>query len=326
MRSGMAGKRALITGGAGFIGSHLADRLLADGEEVTIIDDLSTGSFDNIAHLEEHPNFRYVIDTILNEEVMADLVDEADTIYHLAAAVGVAYVIENILKSIQINIRGTEIVFEQANREKKKVVFFSTSEIYGKSNSLPYREDHDRLMGPTTVNRWSYAATKAVDEMLALAYYREKKVPVVIVRCFNTCGPRQKGQYGMVLPRFVKQALLGVPLTVYGDGKQSRCFSSVQDVVEGVVRLARSEKAVGGIFNIGSDQEISIENLAKRVRDLAGSSSPIEYVPYDKAYEQGFEDMQRRVPDLARIRETVGFVPSVGLDELIRSVIDHFKH
>lgn len=321
----MAANRVLITGGAGFIGSHLADRLLADGEEVTIIDDLSTGSFENIAHLEGHPKFRYVIDTILNEEVMADLIDEADVIYHLAAAVGVAYVIENILKSIQINIRGTEIVFEQANRGKKKVVLFSTSEIYGKSNCLPFREEQDRLMGPPTVNRWSYAATKVVDEILALAYHREKKVPVVIVRCFNTCGPRQTGQYGMVLPRFAKQALLGVPITVYGDGKQSRCFSSVQDVVEGVVRLSRSDKAIGGIYNIGSDHEISIEGLAQRVKELAGSSSAIEYVPYEKAYEHGFEDMQRRVPDLSRVRETVGFEPRVPLDDLILSVINYFK-
>jgi UDP-glucose 4-epimerase len=321
----MGATRALITGGAGFIGSHLAERLLADGEEVTIIDDLSTGSFENIAHLEQHPNFRYVIDTILNEQVMGDLIDESDTVYHLAAAVGVAYVIENILKSIQINIRGTEIVFEQANRGKKKVILFSTSEIYGKSNSLPFREDQDRLMGSPTVNRWSYAATKVVDEILALAYHREKKVPVVVVRCFNTCGPRQTGQYGMVLPRFVKQALLGIPITVYGDGKQSRCFSSVQDVVEGVVRLARKEEAVGRIFNIGSDHEITIEDLAARVKELAGSSSAIEHVPYEKAYEQGFEDMQRRVPDLTRIHETVGFEPKVGLDELILSVISHFK-
>ncbi|MFH1679226.1 MAG: GDP-mannose 4,6-dehydratase, partial [Candidatus Eisenbacteria bacterium] len=297
----------------------------AEGEEVTIIDDLSTGSFENIVHLEEHPRFRYVIDTILNEEVMGDLIDESDVVYHLAAAVGVTYVIENILKSIQINIRGTEIVFEQANRGKKKVILFSTSEIYGKSNSLPFREDQDRLMGSPTVNRWSYASTKVVDEILALAYHREKKVPVVVVRCFNTCGPRQTGQYGMVLPRFVKQALLGVPITVYGDGKQSRCFSSVHDVVEGVVRLARSDMAVGRIFNIGSDHEITIEDLAARVKDLTGSNSPIEYVPYEKAYEQGFEDMQRRVPDLGRVRETVGFEPKVNLDELILSVISYFK-
>ncbi|MBN1825596.1 MAG: GDP-mannose 4,6-dehydratase [Candidatus Eisenbacteria bacterium] len=318
-------KKALITGGAGFIGSHLADRLLADGEQVTIVDDLSTGSFENIAHLEDHPRFRYVIDTIMNEDMMAKLVDEVDTVYHLAAAVGVTYVIENILKSIQINIRGTEIVFEQANRAKKKVVLFSTSEVYGKSNSLPFSEEQDRLMGSTTINRWSYAATKALDEMLALAYYREKKVPVVVVRCFNTCGPRQTGQYGMVLPRFAKQALLGQPLTVFGDGKQSRCFSSVFDIVDGVTALARADQAVGRIFNIGSDKEISIESLAERVKELAGSNSIIDYLPYEKAYEQGFEDMRRRVPDLTRIHEAIGYEPKVGLDELILSVIAYFK-
>ena len=321
----MEPRRALITGGAGFIGSHLAERLLNEGERVTIIDDLSTGSFENIAHLEGHPKFSYVIDTILNEDVMADLIAEVDVVYHLAAAVGVTYVIENILKSIQINIRGTEIVFEQANRKKKKVVFFSTSEVYGKSNSLPFTEEQDRLMGSTTIHRWSYAATKAVDEILALAYHREKKVPVVVVRCFNTCGPRQTGQYGMVLPRFVKQALLGQPLTVFGDGKQSRCFSSVFDVVDGVLRLSRSEEAIGKIFNIGTDREITIEDLAKRVLDLTGSSSTIEYVPYEKAYEEGFEDMRRRVPDLSRINEAVGFEPQVDLDSLIRSVIQYFE-
>lgn len=318
-------KRALITGGAGFIGSHLADRLLNDGYKVTIIDDLSTGSFENIAHIEHHPDFKYVIDTILNEEVMADLVDKADVIYHLAAAVGVTYVIENILKSMRINIRGTEIIFEQANREKKKVVLFSTSEVYGKSNSLPFHEEQDRLMGSTTINRWSYAAAKAVDEILALAYYREKKVPITVVRCFNTCGPRQTGQYGMVLPRFVKQALLNQPLTVFGDGKQSRCFSSVFDIVEGVVRLSQSEQAVGRIFNIGSNNEITIEELAKRVIELTGSTSEIEYLPYEKAYEEGFEDMRRRVPDLTRIGEAIGYEPRVDLNELIQSVITYFK-
>ncbi len=316
---------SLITGGAGFIGSHLAERLLRDGEKVTIIDDLSTGSFENIAHLEDDPKFEYVIDTILNEEVMAKLVAEVDVVYHLAAAVGVAYVIDNILKSIQINIRGTEIVFEQANRNKNKVVLFSTSEVYGKSNSLPFTEEQDRLMGSTTISRWSYAATKALDEILALAYFREKKIPLVIVRCFNTCGPRQTGQYGMVIPRFVKQALLGQPITIYGDGKQTRCFSSVYDVVNGVVALSRCDEAVGRIFNIGTDHEISIEELARRVKELAGSSSPIEYLPYEKAYEGGFEDMRRRVPDLTRVRETVGFEPKVDLDEIIASVINYFK-
>ncbi len=317
--------KSLITGGAGFIGSHLAERLLEDGDEVTVIDDLSTGSYDNIVHLEGNPRFRYVIDSILNESVMADLVGECDIVYHLAAAVGVEYVIDNILKSLQINIRGTEIVLEQANLGKKKVVLFSTSEVYGKSNSLPFKEDQDRLMGPTIIHRWSYAVTKALDEILALAYYREKKLPVVVVRCFNTCGPRQTGQYGMVLPRFVRQALLGQPLIVYGDGKQTRCFTSVSDVVDAVLALAKEEKAIGSIFNIGSDHEISIHDLAERVIELTGSPSKTELLPYDKAYEEGFEDMRRRVPDLTRIHETIGYKPKVNLDSLIRSVIKYFE-
>ncbi|NNE10081.1 MAG: NAD-dependent epimerase/dehydratase family protein, partial [Gemmatimonadetes bacterium] len=237
--------RALITGGAGFIGSHLAERLLEMGEEVTIIDDLSTGSFQNIAHLEGHPRFKYVIDTILNEAVVGELIAESDVVYHLAAAVGVAYVIENILKSLQINIRGTEIIFEQANRYKRKVVLFSTSEVYGKSEEFPFHEEQDRLLGPTTINRWSYAVAKSLDEILALAYHREKKLPILVVRCFNTVGPRQTGQYGMVLPRFVRQALLEQPLIVFGDGNQSRCFSSVYDVVRGVIDLANAEDCWG---------------------------------------------------------------------------------
>ncbi len=317
--------KALITGGAGFIGSHLAERLLREGDEVTIIDDLSTGSFDNIAHLEGNPRFRYVIDTILNEGVMADLVAESDIVYHLAAAVGVAYVMDNILKSLKINIRGTEIVLEQANIKKQKVILFSTSEVYGKSNSLPFKEDQDRLLGPTTINRWSYAVTKALDEILALAYWREKKLPVTIVRCFNTVGPRQTGQYGMVLPRFVRQALLNQPMTVYGDGKQTRCFTSVLDVVDAVYKLAQSEKAVGGIFNVGSDHEITILDLAKIVKKRTGSKSKLELIPYDKAYESGFEDMRRRVPDLQLIQKTIGYEASVGLDELVDSVIRYFE-
>ncbi len=317
--------KSFITGGAGFIGSHLAERLLEKGDEVTVIDDLSTGSFENIAHLEGHPRFRYVIETILNESAMGDLVAECDLVYHLAAAVGVEYVIDNILKSLQINIRGTEIVLEQANLGKKKVILFSTSEVYGKSTALPFKEDQDRLMGPTIIHRWSYAVTKALDEILALAYFREKKLPIVVVRCFNTCGPRQTGQYGMVLPRFVRQALLGQPLIVYGDGKQTRCFTSVFDVVDAVASLADEEKAIGGIFNIGSDHEISIHDLALRVIELTGSSSKTELLPYDKAYEEGFEDMRRRVPDLTRINGMIGYEPRVDLDDLIRSVVTYFE-
>ncbi len=317
--------KALVTGGAGFIGSHLVEGLLERGVAVRVIDDLSTGSFDNIAHLEDHPQFEYVIDTILDESVMRRLADGVDVIYHLAAAVGVEYVIENMLKSLQINIRGTEVVLEVANRRKTKVVLFSTSEVYGKANSIPFHEEHDRLLGPTTINRWSYASAKAIDEILALAYYREKKLPVMIVRCFNTCGPRQTGQYGMVIPRFVRQCLLGNPITVYGDGKQSRCFTSVDDVVRAVLDLADHDEAVGEIFNVGSEQEITIEGLAEKIKQMTGSNSQIDYIPYEKAYEQGFEDMHRRVPDLNKIRKLIGYEAKVTLDEVIESVILYFE-
>jgi UDP-glucose 4-epimerase len=317
--------KALVTGGAGFIGSHVVEELLKRGAEVRVIDDLSTGSFDNIAHLEDHPHFQYTIDTILDEGVLSRLADGVDVIYHLAAAVGVEYVIENMLKALQINIRGTEVVLDVANRQKTKVVLFSSSEVYGKANSIPFHEEHDRLLGPTTINRWSYAAAKAIDEILALAYYREKKLPVVIVRCFNTCGPRQTGQYGMVIPRFVRQCLLGNPITVYGDGKQSRCFTSVDDVVRAVLALAEHDGAVGEIFNVGSENEITIEDLAKKIKEMTGSASTIDYIPYEKAYEQGFQDMRRRVPDLKKIRDRINYEPRVGLDEIIDGVIRYFE-
>jgi UDP-glucose 4-epimerase len=318
-------RRALVTGGAGFIGSHLADRLLEAGYRVHALDDLSTGSLDNLAHLKDNGKFGYTIDTVLKYDLVGDLIDGADIIFHLAAAVGVEYVIRNQLKSIQVNVRGTEVVLEHANREKKKVVLFSTSEIYGKSDAVPFKEDDDRILGPTTVSRWGYAVTKALDEIMALAYVREQGLPVVIVRCFNTCGPRQSGQYGMVVPRLVKQALEGKPITVYGDGSQTRCFASVFDVVDGVVRLAEYEKAVGQIFNIGSDREVTIGDLARRVKELTRSSSSIEYVPYAKAYGVGFEDMTRRVPDLSRVRSAIGYEPKVGLDGIITSVIERLR-
>jgi UDP-glucose 4-epimerase len=321
----MAEKRALVTGGAGFIGSHLTEKLLDKGYAVHVIDDLSTGRFENIAHLEADNRFRYTIDTILDAGIMEELVAWSDVVFHLAAAVGVEYVMENQLKSIEINIRGTEVVLEQANRGKKKVILFSTSEIYGKSDAVPFGEDDDRILGPTTLTRWSYAVSKAIDEILALAYWREKKLPAVIVRCFNTCGPRQTGQYGMVLPRFVKQALLGNPITVYGDGTQTRCFASVYDVVDGVVKLAETEEAVGGIFNIGSDVEITIAELAEKVKQLTGSSSSIEFVSYERAYGQGFEDMTRRVPDLSRIRSLIGYETRADLDAIVMSVIRHLE-
>jgi UDP-glucose 4-epimerase len=321
----MADKKALVTGGAGFIGSHLVERLLRDGYRVHVIDDLSTGSFDNISSLEGDSNFAYTIDTVLDLDVMEKLVDDCDVVFHLAAAVGVEYVIESNLKSMQINIRGTENVLDLANRGKKKVMVFSSSEVYGKSSEVPFSEDDDSILGATTVTRWSYAVSKAVDEIVALAYWREEKLPVVIVRLFNTCGPRQTGKYGMVVPRFVKSALLGEPLTVYGDGSQSRCFASVFDVVDGIMGLHGSEEALGGVFNVGNDQEVKIIDLAKQVISLTGSSSQIKFVPYAEAYERGFEDMMRRVPDLTRIRSAIGYQPKVTLSEIIQSVIEYYK-
>jgi len=316
---------ALVTGGAGFIGSHLVEALLARGDKVWIVDDLSTGRFENIAHLEGHSDFSYVIDTVLDERVVTELTAKVDVVFHLAAAVGVAYIIDNPLKSLETNIKGTEIVLKAANEGKKMAVIFSTSEIYGKANSQPCREDDDRVLGSTTITRWSYSSSKAIDEFLALAYHREKKVPVIIVRCFNTCGPRQTGQYGMVIPRFVKQALLSHPITIYGDGKQMRCFCDVSDVVRGVLALIEEPSANGEVYNLGSDEETTIEDLAVRIKELTASDSPIEYVPYDRAYEEGFEDMRRRVPDLSKIREAVGYEPQVSLPELLERVVADFE-
>jgi UDP-glucose 4-epimerase len=318
-------RRALVTGGAGFIGSHLADRLLAEGYTVHVVDDLSTGSLANIAHLKDDGRFACTVGTVLDRGLMGDLIDGADVIFHLAAAVGVDYVMANQLKSIQVNVRGTEVVLEHANRAKRKVVLFSTSEIYGKSEAVPFKEDDDRVLGPTTIARWSYAVTKALDEVLALAYMREEALPGVIVRCFNTCGPRQTGQYGMVVPRLARQALEGKAITVFGDGSQTRCFASVYDVVDGVVKLGECERAVGGVFNLGSDREVTIGHLAERVKALARSSSPIEYVPYDRAYAKGFEDMTRRVPDLGRVRSMIGYQPRVDLDGIIMSVLEYLR-
>ncbi|MFZ1947098.1 MAG: NAD-dependent epimerase/dehydratase family protein [bacterium] len=321
----MTGRRALVTGGAGFIGSHLADRLLKDGWSVHVIDDLSTGSRDNVSHLEGKEAFGLTIDSVLNADAVAGLVAGCDTVFHLAAAVGVEYVIGNQLKSIRVNVGGAEVVLGEAARAGKKVVLFSTSEIYGKSDAVPFKEDDDRILGPTTVARWGYAVTKALDEILTLAYVREAGLAAVIVRCFNTCGPRQTGRYGMVVPRLVKQALAGRPITVYGDGNQTRCFASVYDVVDGVARLAECPQAEGGIFNIGSDKEVTIRELAERVRAVSGSASPIEYVPYEQAYGKGFEDMARRVPDLERVRATIGYRPRVDLDGIIASVVDYLR-
>ena len=317
--------KALVTGGAGFIGSHLTEKLLERGYRVHVIDDLSTGRLSNISHLEGNPHFRHTVGSVLDVEVMRRLVGWSDVVFHLAAAVGVEYVIHNQLKALEVNVRGTEVVFSEAERSKKKVVLFSTSEIYGKSIQVPFKEEDDSLMGPTTLTRWSYAVTKALDEILALAYKAERDLPIVILRVFNTCGPRQTGRYGMVVPRFVRQALAGEPIQVFGDGVQTRCFASVSDVVEGVVNLAECDKALGEIFNIGSDKEISIKDLAETVKQLASSASPIQFVPYDQAYGPGFEDMMRRVPDLSKIRSYIGYEQRVDLEGTIRSVIDYSR-
>jgi UDP-glucose 4-epimerase len=317
--------RVLVTGGAGFIGSHLVDRLLDRDDRVIVLDDLSTGARENLSHREGDPRLRCCFETVLNAEVVARLVAEADVVLHLAAAVGVKYIIEKPLHSMRVNVRGTENVLEAADRHGRKVMLFSTSEIYGKSQDVPFREGDDRLLGPPTVHRWSYSTAKAVDEILGLGYFEERGLPVVIVRCFNTCGPRQQGRYGMVVPRFVKQAILGEPITVYGDGRQTRCFGSVFDVVDGVLALLDCERAVGQIFNIGGNEEVSILKLAQRVRELAESDSEIRFIPYDEAYEVGFEDMPRRVPDLGKIREYVGFVPKRSLDDILHAVIEHHR-
>jgi nucleoside-diphosphate-sugar epimerase len=317
--------KALITGGAGFIGSHLADRLLEDGHEVMVLDNLSTGSIDNIAHLKGRTGFGYTIDSVTNEPLLAELIDGSDVVFHLAAAVGVKLIVEQPVHTIETNVHGTEVVLKHANKKKKLVFIASTSEVYGKSTDVPFREAADVVMGPTTKHRWAYACSKLIDEFLALAYWKEKQLPVVIVRLFNTVGPRQTGRYGMVLPTFVRQALAGQPITVFGDGTQSRSFTYVGDVVEALVRLAHERRAVGEVFNIGNMGEVTISDLAERVKRMTESCSSIQYVPYDQAYETGFEDMPRRVPDITKIRDFVGYEPKVKLDDIIRSVIEHMR-
>jgi len=317
--------RALITGGAGFVGSHLGDALLAGGHEVFVIDDLSTGSIENISHLKPHPAFHYTIESIVNEPVLAELVDRSDVVFHLAAAVGVKKIVEEPVHTIENNVHGTEVVLRHANKKKKLVLIASTSEVYGKSTEVPFREDADLVMGPTTKHRWAYACSKAIDEFLALAYWKEKRLPIVIVRLFNTVGPRQTGQYGMVIPTFVRQALAGHPITVYGDGSQSRSFTYVGDVVRALVALVGEPRAVGQVFNVGHGAEISIRALAEKVKERTGSGSPIVTVPYDQAYEAGFEDMVRRVPDISKIRALVGYEPTVGLDEILDQVIEYIR-
>ena len=321
--------RALITGGAGFIGSHLAEALLARGDTVTIIDNLSTGKFDNITHLVGHPRFRFAIDDITNEMVMDRLASECDVIFHLAAAVGVMLIVEQPVHTIETNVMGTEAVLKAALRYRAKVLLASTSEVYGKGNQIPFREEDDVVLGPTCRSRWAYAASKMVDEFLGLAYHREKGLPVTVFRLFNTVGPRQTGQYGMVIPRFVQQALKGEPLTVYGDGRQSRCFLHVEDAVEAILALAEAPEAVGEVFNIGSTVEVDIAALAQRVIELAsggqGEGAQVRFIPYEEAYAVGFEDMRRRVPDISKIRRVTGWAPVRSLDETLIDVVREFS-
>jgi len=313
--------RALITGGCGFIGSHLAEALLARGDHVTVVDDLSTGRFENVEHLTEDPSFHFAIETITNENVMDRLISECDIIYHLAAAVGVELIVRDPVRVIETNIKGCETILRIGARYRKKVMLASTSEVYGKSSRVPFREDDDRVLGPTTRSRWSYACSKAMDEFLALAYAKQLSLPVVIMRFFNTVGPRQTGRYGMVVPRFVQQALAGLPITIYGDGEQSRCFTYVLDVVDAVVRLADEPRAIGRVFNIGGSEEVTIEELARRTVTMVGSESEMQYIPYDQAYEEGFEDMRRRVPSTRAIQDLVGWQSTTDLDGILRSVI-----
>ena len=317
--------KALITGGAGFIGSHLADALLAQGHEAMVLDDLSTGSIENIAHLKGRAGFAYTIDSVTNESLLAELIDQNDVVFHLAAAVGVKLIVEQPVHTIETNVHGTEVVLKHANKKKKLVVVASTSEVYGKSTDVPFREGADLVLGATVRHRWAYACSKLLDEFLALAYWKEKKLPVVVVRLFNTVGPRQTGQYGMVLPTFVRQALAHQPITVFGDGTQSRSFTYVADVVDALLKLAEEPRAVGEVFNVGNTEEVSIGALAQRVKGLSDSRSPIQFIPYDEAYEAGFEDMPRRVPDISKVHALVGYEPRMGLDDIIRTVIEHFR-
>ncbi|MCX5706503.1 MAG: GDP-mannose 4,6-dehydratase [Candidatus Omnitrophica bacterium] len=317
--------KILITGGAGFIGSYLAGELLEKGNSVLAIDDLSTGKLDNIKHLKEYSGFSVKIDTIMNEKLMEKMVKECDIIYHLAAAVGVKYIIDNPLRSIETNVCGTEIVLRLASKYGRPILIASTSEVYGKNCKVPFKEEDDSVIGYSKLYRWSYACAKKLDEFLALAYFKEKKNPVVIARFFNTCGARQTGEYGMVVPRFVKQAILNQPITVFGDGKQKRCFSYVGDVVRGIMELMSNQKCYGEVFNLGNDKEISIEELAHKIKGMTNSKSPIHYVSYEDAYGDGFEDMQRRVPDLSKIKKFIGYSPKVDLHEMLGLIIKDFK-
>lgn len=314
-----------ITGGSGFVGSHLSEALLAEKHSVTVLDDLSTGSIRNIEHIKGSPGFRYVVDSMFNEPLLAELIDAADVVFHLAAAVGVFQIVESPVRTITTNIGGTELVLQNCAKKRKTVLIASTSEVYGKSAKVPFSEDDDCVLGPSSKGRWSYACSKLIDEFLALSYWKEKKLPTIVVRLFNTVGPRQTGQYGMVLPRFVQQALAGGPITVFGDGKQSRCFGYVGDVVRALVALTREPRAYGQVFNVGNDQEITIEDLARLIRDRVDPKVEIRHVPYDQAYEAGFEDMRRRVPDLAKIRNLIGYRPTLSTEQIVDRVIEYFR-
>jgi UDP-glucose 4-epimerase len=317
--------RFLITGGAGFIGSHLAEALLARGDEVFILDDLSTGSVENVRHLKKNPRFHYFFDSITNKHLLAELVDESEVVFHLAAAVGVRLIVESPVRTLETNVYGTQLVLDAASKKKKLVFTTSTSEVYGKSDKVPFREDADLVLGATTIGRWSYAASKALDEFLALSYWKEKKLPVIVVRLFNTVGPRQTGRYGMVLPNFARQALERAPITVYGSGRQSRCFCDVRDTVEGMLRLLGTDRSVGEVVNVGNDEEISILGLAEMVKERADSNSPITFTPYDQAYEPGFEDMPRRVPCLEKLEKLTAFRPRTPLPMIIDRVVSDFR-
>jgi len=320
--------KILITGGAGFIGSHLAEELVQKGNHITVIDDLSTGEMGNIRHLLSSNKFKFCLGSVLNAKKMAGLIKKADLVYHLAAAVGVKYIIDNPMESLNVNVRGTETVLEFANKfGKKKVILASTSEIYGKNRPgmKAFKETDDRLLGSTMISRWSYSCSKALDEFLALAYYREKKLPVVILRYFNTCGPRQTGRYGMVIPRFVKQALMNKPITIFGDGKQTRCFTHIRDTVHATTQLAKTRKATGEVFNIGNPSPISVNKLAKKIKNMTGSKSRIVHIAYDEAYEKGFEDMRHRKPDITKIKKHIKFKPTQEIDDILKDVILYYK-
>ena len=317
--------RVLVTGGSGFIGSHLTEALLRDGHEVVVLDDLSTGRIENLEAVQNHPRLTVHVGSVLDEALVRKLVDEVDMVYHLAAAVGVRLILERPVETIETNIVGTEMVLRAATGKRARVVLASTSEVYGKNDAVPLSEEDDRILGPTTKSRWSYACSKAIDEFLGLAYYREREVPVVILRFFNTVGPRQTGQYGMVVPRFARQALDGEPITVYGDGRQSRAFTDVEDAVRATVALSMSPAAVGEVVNVGSSEEVTIGELAERVKRLAGSRSPLVFVPYEEAYQPGFEDLRRRVPSIAKAERVVGYRPRVPLDETLRRVLEFLR-